>query len=59
MSKALNTWRTISNKIKDEYFETVIKKKWPQILEEDWKDFVKYHTEDTFREMSSWGSACR
>jgi hypothetical protein len=35
MSKALNTWRTTSNQIKDEDFETVIKKKWPQLQEED------------------------
>jgi hypothetical protein len=27
MSKELNTWQTTSNKIKDEDFETVIKKK--------------------------------
>jgi fructose-1-phosphate kinase PfkB-like protein len=43
MSKALNTWRTTANKIKDEDFETDIKKKWPQIQEEDWKEFVKSH----------------
>jgi hypothetical protein len=55
ISKALNTWRTTANKIKDEDFETVIKKKLPQILEEDWKKFVKCHSEDTFRVLRSWG----
>jgi hypothetical protein len=55
MSKAFNTWQTTANKIKDEDFETIIKKKWPQILEEDWKEFIKSHSEDTFRVMSSWG----
>jgi hypothetical protein len=59
MSKALNTWRTTANKIKDGDFETVIKKKWPQILKEDWKEFVKSHLEDTFRVMSSWGKSMR
>jgi hypothetical protein len=33
-----------SNKIKDEDFETVIKKKWHQILKEDWKEFFKSHS---------------
>jgi hypothetical protein len=59
MSKALNTWITPANKIKDEDFETAIKKKWPHIIEEDWKKFVESHSDDTFRVMSSWGECMR
>jgi hypothetical protein len=34
MVKALSTWMNTSKKLKDEDFETVIQKKWPQITEE-------------------------
>ena len=55
MTKALNTWRNTVNKMKDQDFEEVIKKKWPQIEEEDWKQFLASHSGDDFKNKSSLG----
>jgi len=55
MIKALNTWRTTANAMKEKDFETVIKHKWPQIDEEDWKQFISSHTNDEFKQKSEWG----
>lgn len=59
MSKALNTWRTTANKMKYKDFKTVIKKKWPYILEEDWEQFVEFNSGIHFKMMSQWGKHMR
>jgi hypothetical protein len=55
MVKALRTWRNMANKLKDEDFETVIQKKWPQIMEEQWKQFIESHKCPDFNKKSAWG----
>jgi hypothetical protein len=55
MVKALSTWRNMTNKLKVEDFETVIQKKWPQIMEEQWKQFIKSHKCPDFNKKSVWG----
>jgi hypothetical protein len=59
MTKALNTWRNTATKMKDKDFEEVIKKKWPQIEEEDWKKFVATQSGDDFTNKSSKGKKMR
>jgi hypothetical protein len=59
MTKALNTWRNTANKKKDEDFNEVIKKKWPQIEEEDWEQFLASHSGDDFNNKSSKGKEMR
>ncbi|KAM0922915.1 hypothetical protein ACQ4PT_005858 [Festuca glaucescens] len=59
MTKALNSWRTRANAMKEEDFESVIKKKWPQIDEEDWKQFILSRTNDEFKQKSEWGKHMR
>jgi hypothetical protein len=59
MTKALNTWRNTANKMKDKDFEEVIKKKWPHIEEEDWKQFLASHSDDDFKKKSDWGKELR
>jgi hypothetical protein len=44
--------------LKDEDFEIVIKKKWPQIMEEQWKQFVEFHKCPDFKKKSAWGRKC-
>jgi hypothetical protein len=51
MVKALRTWRNMANKLKDEDFEN----KWPQIMEEQWKQFIEYHKCPDFNKKSAWG----
>jgi hypothetical protein len=59
MVKALSTWRNTTNKLKDEDFETIIHKKWPQITEERWKQFIESHNFPNFNKKSAWGKAMR
>jgi hypothetical protein len=59
MIKALNTWRTMANTMKEKDFQSVIKQKWPQIDEEDWKQFIASHTNDEFKHKSEWGKRMR
>ena len=59
MSKALNAWRTTTNKMKHKDFKTVTKKKWPYILEEDRKQFVEFNSGNHFNMMSLWGQQMR
>jgi hypothetical protein len=59
MVKALSTWQNIANKLKDEDFETVIQKKWPQIIEEQRKQFIESHKCPDFNKKSAWGKAMR
>jgi hypothetical protein len=54
-TKALNTWKNMANKMKGKDFEEVIKKKWPQIEEEDWKQFVATQSGEGFTNMSYKG----
>jgi hypothetical protein len=55
--KALSTWRNMINKLKDEDFETVIQKKWPQITEERWKQLIESHNFPNFNKKNAWGKA--
>jgi hypothetical protein len=59
MTKALNTWRNRANNMKDKDFEETIKKKWPQIEEDDWKQFLASHSNDDFKKKRSWGKKMR
>jgi hypothetical protein len=43
MVKALSTWQNTATKLKDKDFETVIQKELPQIMEEQWKQFIGSH----------------
>jgi hypothetical protein len=42
----------MANSKKDENFETYIKNRWPQILEEDWNRFAASHSGTDFKKMS-------
>jgi hypothetical protein len=45
--------------LKDEDFETVMQKKWPQIMEEQWKQFIESHKCPDFNKKSAWGNTMR
>ena len=40
-------------------FKTVIKKRWPNILEEDWQRFIASHSTYDFKMLSRWGKHMR
>ena len=48
MAKALNTWQNMANSKRHEDFESYIKKRWPQIQENDWQRFVASHADSVF-----------
>ena len=54
MTKALNTWRNMANSKRHEDFESYIKKRWPQIQENDWQRFVASHADSVFKSQSQW-----
>ena len=45
--------------MKYEDFKTVIKKRWPNILEEDWDQFIASHSTYDFKMLSRWGKHMR
>ena len=59
MTKALNTWRNMANSKRHEDFESYIKKRWPQIQENDWQRFVASHADSVFKTHSKWGKDMR
>lgn len=59
MAKALRTWRNMAHRNKDKDFNTFVRIRWPKVQEEDWKQFIAYHSDPGYMKLSEWGKEMR
>ena len=59
MAKALRTWRNMAHRNKDKDFNTFVRIRWPKVQEEDWKQFIAYHSDKEYKQLSEWGKELR
>ena len=59
MAKALRMWRNMAHRNKDKDCNTFVRIRWPKVQEEDWKQFIAYHSDKEYKQLSEWGKELR